>query len=341
MEKIKSETNRQVTFSKRRVGLFKKASELHTLCGGENAVVVFSPSNKPHSFAAPNIQTITDRFLNQFALGGTKFNQTPTAHDNLITRQRNLELSNLERRLEEEKRKKKEHERIRKAYPNQIGYPSNLDLLDFDQLQALRNNIVGLKHELATLMTDATSKRTNPDAGSGGPCVGYPMDPNTQGPPSYNMADQFYYGNNGTMLNNMDPFVSDGALSNYQALFDFGGNNNPTNVGFMNDARAGYYNNPGATFFPDMVTSNHGYVDPTVNNNNGYQFPPRPNDHEAGSSNLVFPYNYGCPNEEVPNEDETGGADAEGGDGQGEGEGEGTQDEYEWFKTYNNFGHEN
>ncbi|GFP88668.1 agamous-like mads-box protein agl61 [Phtheirospermum japonicum] len=334
MEKIKSDTNRQVTFSKRRVGLFKKASELHTLCGGENAVVVFSPSNKPHSFAAPNIQTITDRFLNQFALGGTRFNQTPPAHDNPITRQLNLELSNLEMRLEEEKRKKKEHERIRKANPNQIGYPPNLDLLDFDQLQALRNNLVGLKHTLDTLMTESKRKGTDPNAGSGGPGVGYPMDKNTQGPPNYNTPDRFFYH----MLNDMGSFVPDGALSNYEALFDFGSNNNnPPNGGFMNDARAGYYNNPGETFFPDMVTNNHGYVDTTVNSNHGYQFPPRPNDHEAGSSNLAFSYNYGCPNDEVLNENWTINGDVEGGEGQGEGEGGGTQDEYGWFNNHNNF----
>ncbi|GFQ07753.1 agamous-like mads-box protein agl62 [Phtheirospermum japonicum] len=339
MEKIKSDTNRQVTFSKRRVGLFKKASELHTLCGGENAVVVFSPSDKAHSFAAPNIETITDRFLNQIALGGTRFNQTPPAHDNPITRHRNQELTNLERQLEDEKRKKKEHDKMRKANPNQIGYPPNLDLLDFDQLQALKDNLVSLKHALNTQITDATGKRVDPDARNSGPGVGYPMDQNTQGLPSYNMADHSYYGNNGTMLNDMGPFVPDGALNNYQAPFDFGGND--PNVGFMYDAKACYYNNPGASFFPDMVTNNHGYVDPydpTVNNY-GYQFPLRPNDHEAGGSNLMFPYNYGCPNDEVPNEDGTG-ID----DGEDEGEGGGAQgyvqDEYGRF-NYNNFGHGN
>ncbi|KAJ0010209.1 hypothetical protein Pint_33607 [Pistacia integerrima] len=46
MVKMPNESNLQVTFSKRRSGLFKKASELCTLCGAEVALVVFSPGKK-------------------------------------------------------------------------------------------------------------------------------------------------------------------------------------------------------------------------------------------------------------------------------------------------------
>ncbi|KAL3614388.1 hypothetical protein CASFOL_042462 [Castilleja foliolosa] len=364
MEKIESETSRKVTFTKRRNGLFKKASELHTLCDAENAFVVYSPSNKAHSFGAPNIKTVTDRFLNVMGLGGTGSNQMPPPRNNSIARQRNLELTNLERQLEDEKRKKKEHDMLRKANPNQIGYPPNLDLLDSNQLQTLKDNLMGLKNALNTLINNAADKGVDPCAGSGGPGVGQPMDPNAQGLSSYNMAGQFYYGHNGTMLNNMDPFVPGGALNNYQAPFDFGGNNNNNpggalnnyqapfefggnnnnnpNGGFMNDARAGYYNDPEALFFPDMLTNSPGYVDPydtTVNNNNEYQFQQRPNDHEAGSSNPVFPYNFGYPNDEVPNENDTGGASADGVDGEGGGGGAQGNARDEWGgSNFNNFG---
>ena len=49
-----SEEDRLITFSKRRVGLYKKASELCTLCGTELAILIFSPSGKPFSFAHPD-----------------------------------------------------------------------------------------------------------------------------------------------------------------------------------------------------------------------------------------------------------------------------------------------
>ncbi|KAL3614387.1 hypothetical protein CASFOL_042461 [Castilleja foliolosa] len=344
MERIESETSRKVTFTKRRNGLFKKASELHTLCDADNAFVVYSPSNKAHSFGAPNIKTVTDRFLNVMGLGGIGRNQMPPPRNNSIARKRNLELTNLERKLEDEKRKKKEHDMLREANPNQIGYPPNLDLLDSDQLRTLKDNLMGLKNALNTLIKDVADKGVDPGAGSGGAGVGQPMDPNDQGLSSYNMAGQFYYGHNGTMLNNVDPFVPGGALNNYQAPFDFRGNNNNNNPngGFMNDARAGYYNDPDALFFPDMLTNSPGYVNPcdtTVNNNNEYQLPPLPNDHEAGSSNPVFPYNFGYPNDEVPNENDTGGANADGMDGEGGGGGAQGNARNEWGgSNFNNFG---
>ena len=62
---VKDSSCRQVTFSKRRTGLFKKANELATLCGAEVGVVVFSPGGKPYSFGQPNMESIADRFLSQ------------------------------------------------------------------------------------------------------------------------------------------------------------------------------------------------------------------------------------------------------------------------------------
>ncbi|KAK1670272.1 hypothetical protein QYE76_058431 [Lolium multiflorum] len=59
---IEDEDARQVCFSKRRVGLFKKASELTILCGAEAAAVVFSPAGKAFSFGNPSVEAIFERF---------------------------------------------------------------------------------------------------------------------------------------------------------------------------------------------------------------------------------------------------------------------------------------
>ncbi|KAK9666918.1 hypothetical protein RND81_14G220700 [Saponaria officinalis] len=64
MELMKKNSNRLVTFSKRRVGLFKKASELCTLCGAEVAILAFSPANKAYSFGHPKYEAVANRFLN-------------------------------------------------------------------------------------------------------------------------------------------------------------------------------------------------------------------------------------------------------------------------------------
>ncbi|KAK7286591.1 hypothetical protein RJT34_21698 [Clitoria ternatea] len=63
MKKMTKESNLQVTFSKRRSGLFKKASELCTLCGAEVGLIVFSPRDKVFSFGHPSIDTVVNRYL--------------------------------------------------------------------------------------------------------------------------------------------------------------------------------------------------------------------------------------------------------------------------------------
>lgn len=63
MTRMSKESNLLVTFSKRRSGLFKKASELCILCGAEIAIIVFSPGKKVFSFGHPSVESIVDRYL--------------------------------------------------------------------------------------------------------------------------------------------------------------------------------------------------------------------------------------------------------------------------------------
>jgi hypothetical protein len=52
MRRIEDATSRQVTFSKRRSGLMKKAFELGVLCDAEVALVVFSPRGRLYEYAS-------------------------------------------------------------------------------------------------------------------------------------------------------------------------------------------------------------------------------------------------------------------------------------------------
>jgi hypothetical protein len=52
IRRIESAAARQVTFSKRRRGLFKKAEELSVLCDADVALVVFSATGKLSQFAS-------------------------------------------------------------------------------------------------------------------------------------------------------------------------------------------------------------------------------------------------------------------------------------------------
>ncbi|KAI6683263.1 hypothetical protein NL676_029176 [Syzygium grande] len=61
--KIDDPAKRRVTFSKRREGLFRKASTLCELTGARAAVIVFSSTGRLHSFGDPSVEEIIFEYL--------------------------------------------------------------------------------------------------------------------------------------------------------------------------------------------------------------------------------------------------------------------------------------
>ncbi|KAJ1258669.1 hypothetical protein BS78_10G093300 [Paspalum vaginatum] len=65
IKKIENTTNRQVTFSKRRNGLIKKAYELSVLCDIDIALIMFSPSHRLSHFSGRrSIEDVVTRYIN-------------------------------------------------------------------------------------------------------------------------------------------------------------------------------------------------------------------------------------------------------------------------------------
>ncbi|XP_022768443.1 MADS-box protein SVP-like [Durio zibethinus] len=62
IKKIDNVTARQVTFSKRRRGVFKKAEELSVLCDAEVALIIFSATGKLFEFASSSMKDILGRY---------------------------------------------------------------------------------------------------------------------------------------------------------------------------------------------------------------------------------------------------------------------------------------
>nr|AEO20231.1 SOC1-like protein [Fragaria vesca] len=62
LRRIENATSRQVTFSKRRSGLLKKAFELSILCDAEVALIIFSPRGKLYEFASSSMQETIERY---------------------------------------------------------------------------------------------------------------------------------------------------------------------------------------------------------------------------------------------------------------------------------------
>ncbi|KAL5062103.1 hypothetical protein RYX36_023840 [Vicia faba] len=76
MKRIENATSRQVTFSKRRNGLMKKAFELSVLCDAQVALIVFSPSGRLYEFASSSILETIDRYRSH-----SQVNNTPTTSE--------------------------------------------------------------------------------------------------------------------------------------------------------------------------------------------------------------------------------------------------------------------
>ncbi|XP_052190539.1 MADS-box transcription factor 23-like isoform X1 [Diospyros lotus] len=62
IRRIDNSTSRQVTFSKRRNGLLKKAKELAILCDAEVGVIIFSSTGKLYDFASTSMKSIIERY---------------------------------------------------------------------------------------------------------------------------------------------------------------------------------------------------------------------------------------------------------------------------------------
>ncbi|RLN04621.1 MADS-box transcription factor 23-like [Panicum miliaceum] len=62
IERIENTTSRQVTFSKRRTGLFKKAKELAILCDAEVGLIVFSSTGRLYDFTNTSMKSVIERY---------------------------------------------------------------------------------------------------------------------------------------------------------------------------------------------------------------------------------------------------------------------------------------
>ncbi|CAI9754685.1 unnamed protein product [Fraxinus pennsylvanica] len=68
LKRIENPSSRQVTFSKRRNGLLKKAFELSVLCDAEVALLIFSPSGKVFQFSSHDMLRTIAKYKNEVEL---------------------------------------------------------------------------------------------------------------------------------------------------------------------------------------------------------------------------------------------------------------------------------
>ncbi|KAI4357716.1 hypothetical protein L6164_001648 [Bauhinia variegata] len=132
IKELDKNSNKQVTFSKRRAGLFKKASELCVLCNTQLAIIVFSPADKPFCFGQPNADAVLRRYL-----GGTlEFEASLEAKDNSFSHgELNTKYEEAMRVLELERKRMDEIENLAKAWDQGNWWDQPIDDMDVEQLE--------------------------------------------------------------------------------------------------------------------------------------------------------------------------------------------------------------
>ncbi|ESQ53707.1 hypothetical protein EUTSA_v10026116mg [Eutrema salsugineum] len=77
IKRIDNSTSRQVTFSKRRNGLLKKAKELAILCDAEVGVIIFSSTGRLYDFSSSSMKSVIERYRD--AKGDSNLESSPAS----------------------------------------------------------------------------------------------------------------------------------------------------------------------------------------------------------------------------------------------------------------------
>ncbi|KAL4576502.1 hypothetical protein LXL04_012597 [Taraxacum kok-saghyz] len=186
MTRMAKESNLLVTFSKRRSGLFKKASELSILCGAEITIIVFSPGKKVFSFGHPSVEMVVDRFLSQNSPPNSSTSQLVEAHRNANIHELNRQLTYVIGQFEFEKNQSEHLSNIRKAGEDNHWWEAPIESLRLTELNQLKVAMEMLKKNIGeqtkrNLVEAANSVRVVPMSGSRGMGAGELIDDKNSG----------------------------------------------------------------------------------------------------------------------------------------------------------------
>lgn len=162
MKKIENEKDLSITFTKRKSGIQKKASELTTLCGAKVDILMFSPSGKTFCFGEPSLQSMTRTSLNE---------ENPSSeNEKLVEEQKNLEINGTNEKndalldkLYGEKAREKELGGMLEIRSKCGWWWVKVQDLTFDQFKGMEASLVELQNKL---MDELSFKEGEIDANS-------------------------------------------------------------------------------------------------------------------------------------------------------------------------------
>lgn len=152
IKRIENNNSRQVTFSKRRTGLFKIASELCVLTGAEMAILVESPGGRVFAFGHHDVDSVIDIYLGNNVSNLSSGSENPTCmHE---------EYDEMYLKIAEEEKNKLDN--VEES--DESWWEKSYDNLEIDELEIyiksmeeLKSNVTKRADELSNLVTGSSS----------------------------------------------------------------------------------------------------------------------------------------------------------------------------------------
>ncbi|KNA20917.1 hypothetical protein SOVF_047830 [Spinacia oleracea] len=151
IERITDPNRKHVTFSKRRIGLFKKGSELCALCGVEMAILTFSERGKLFCFGHPNSDSVIHRYL---TCGSRCLNERDECELNLMLQEKNRQHKEIKRKIDE---KKKFNDHYKKK--EDCGFwweEANVNEMGLNELEQFKGCLMELRNNVAKKADELT-----------------------------------------------------------------------------------------------------------------------------------------------------------------------------------------
>ncbi|GAV58485.1 SRF-TF domain-containing protein [Cephalotus follicularis] len=211
MKKIENEDEKLITFSKRKAGIYKKASELVTLCGAEIFIGIFSPSDKPFTFSHPSANSIANRFLGQIPPPNDYTQNILEARRQIRINELNQRYDELLRQTEAEKESSKASKQLMRDKESQGWWEATIEKLNQQELEHIDTLFEDMKMNILSKI----SEKNVCGSSSSHPAMGInPLE--SAGPsPSSHPTMNFVQGSDP-----VNPISSIGASSSSQPLMD-------------------------------------------------------------------------------------------------------------------------
>ncbi|KAG2380087.1 hypothetical protein LR48_Vigan11g003700 [Vigna angularis] len=151
IKEVEQKNRRRVTFSKRKLGLFNKLTELSLLCKAQTALIITSENGNVYSCGYPN----TDAVLYRYVSGGFTELCRVTQDQQEYNEKQRLEYENVHRNLKE---KHKQLEELKEAQKSRSCFDSWWNLshqnMSLEDLEEFKTSLETFKFNLITLLQE-------------------------------------------------------------------------------------------------------------------------------------------------------------------------------------------